>query len=128
MVIASAVSIVAFFGAFGPLLAAFSPFLALAIAFVLSPVICALTGGKYYLARTDDLQPPMQDPDGNLSTALMTCVACGTDYERPDMAACPFHEGPICSLCCTLENSCGEVCKPEGTAADLPMPTVRAEA
>jgi purine-cytosine permease-like protein len=127
MVIASAVSIVAFFGAFGPLLAAFSPFLALAIAFVLSPVICVLTRGKYYLARTDDLQPPMQDADGNLSTALMTCAACGTDYERPDMAACPFHEGPICSLCCTLENSCGEVCKPEGTAADLPMPTVRAE-
>jgi purine-cytosine permease-like protein len=125
MVIASTISILAFFGAFGSLLAAFSPFLALVIAFVLSPVICILTRGKYYLARTDELQPPLQDADGTLSTELMTCAACGSDYERPDMAACPFHKGAVCSLCCTLETACGEACKPAGTAADLPMPTVR---
>jgi purine-cytosine permease-like protein len=112
MVIASVVSIVAFFGVFGPLLAAFSPFLALAIAFVLSPVLCLATRGRYYLARPDELMPPLVDADGALSTDLLRCGACQTDYERPDMAACPYHSGgAVCSLCCSLETGCAEACK-----------------
>ncbi|MGI9000212.1 MAG: purine-cytosine permease family protein [Pseudonocardia sp.] len=125
MVIASVVSILAFFGAFGDLLAAFSPYLALVIAFVLSPVFCWLTQGRYYLARPDTLAPPLEDADGTLSTALLRCGACETEYERPDMAACPFHGGVVCSLCCSLEMQCAEMCKPAGTKADLPMPGVR---
>jgi hypothetical protein len=27
------------------------------------------------------------------------------------MAECPFHSGPICSLCCTLEKTCDDMCK-----------------
>ncbi len=124
MVIASVVSILAFFGAFGPLLAAFSPFLALAIAFVLSPVFCLATRGRYYLARTDELQPPLEDAEGNLSTVLLRCGACEVEYERPDMAGCPFHGDTVCSLCCSLETRCAEMCKPAGTKADLPMPSL----
>jgi purine-cytosine permease-like protein len=124
MVIASAVSILAFFGAFGSLLAAYSPYLALVIAFVSSPVICVATKGRYYLARPDDLQPPMEDGEGNLSTVLLVCSACGAQYERPDMAGCAFHGGTVCSLCCSLEKACHDMCKPDGGSADLPMPRV----
>lgn len=112
MVIASLFSIVAFFGAFGPLLAAFSPFLALGIAFVLSPVLCLATRGRYSLARPDELRPPLVTADGTLSTDLLRCGACQTDYERPDMAACPYHPGgAVCSLCCSLETGCTDTCK-----------------
>jgi purine-cytosine permease-like protein len=123
MTVASAVSILAFFGVFGQLLAAFSPFLALAVAFVLSPVLCLATRGRYYLARADELRPPLRDETGALSTEELTCGACGTAYERPDMAACPYHRGGlVCSLCCSLETACADACrKPEG-AVDLPMP------
>ncbi len=124
MLIASVVSIIAFFGAFGPLLSAFSPYLALVIAFVLSPVICIATKGRYYLARPDDLQPPQADAEGTLSTGLMTCSACGGEYERPDMAGCVFHSGAVCSLCCSLEKNCHDVCKVEAGATDLPMPGI----
>ncbi|WP_232663614.1 purine-cytosine permease family protein [Pseudonocardia sp. TRM90224] len=125
MVIASVVSILAFFGLFGPLLAAFSPYLALVLAFVLSPVICVLTRGRYYLARVDELQPPLEDADGLLSTALLSCGKCHEEFERPDMAGCDFHGGAVCSLCCSLETSCHDACKAGGTSADLPMPGVR---
>jgi purine-cytosine permease-like protein len=122
MVVASIVSIAAFFGLFGPLLAAFSPFLALVIAFVLSPILCWATKGRYYLARSDDLQPPLEDADGTLSTELVRCGACGAEYERPDMAGCSFHGGAVCSLCCSLERDCHDRCKTGETTTDLPMP------
>jgi hypothetical protein len=56
---------------------------------------------------------------------------CGELYEKPDTAGCPFHTGTICSLCCTLEKSCGDMCKlsrrgeaelpAEAVGASLPM-------
>jgi purine-cytosine permease-like protein len=123
MVIASVVSVAAFFGAFGALLQAFSALLALAIALVLSPLLCLATKGRYYLARVDELQPPLHEPDGSLSTVTLTCVSCGDSFERPDMAGCPINGGPICSLCCSLDTACGDACK---KPVDLPMPTVPA--
>lgn len=30
------------------------------------------------------------------------------------MAACPFHGGDICSLCCSLETRCQDLCRPDG--------------
>ena len=130
MVVASVLSISAYFGLLGEFLAAWSPILAVLVAFVLSPIICIATKGRYYLARTDELTPPLQRPDGSLETEELTCGACDTAYERPDVAQCPYHTstGIVCSLCCSLEKNCGEMCKPEGTAADLPMPAVRQSA
>ena len=52
MVIASIVSVAAFFGAFGPWGESFSAFIALFLAFTLSPIIAIMTKGKYYIART----------------------------------------------------------------------------
>ncbi|MEV7027487.1 hypothetical protein [Kitasatospora sp. NPDC093558] len=128
MLIASAVSITAYFGAFGSYGTAFSPFIALFLAMALSPLLAVLTKGKYYIARTDDQDEPLFTADGLLSAATLTCTVCAEDFERPDIAGCPFHQGAICSLCCSLEKDCHDSCK-KGTAGagpvDLAMPTVR---
>jgi len=113
MLVGSVVSIMAFYNAFGSYAQAFSPFIALALAFVLSPVIAKITGGKYYIARTDSLSEPLS-VDGQLSAVTVGCVLCSTEFERPDMAACPFHEGAICSLCCSLDKNCHDMCKTTG--------------
>ncbi|HEY1972112.1 MAG TPA: hypothetical protein VGH89_29445, partial [Pseudonocardia sp.] len=110
MLIASTISIMAFFNVFGAYAQAFSPFLALAIAFVLSPIFAWATKGRYYLGRADTMAEPLV-VDGQLSTAMLECTVCATEFERPDMASCPFHQGAICSLCCSLDKQCHDMCK-----------------
>jgi purine-cytosine permease-like protein len=123
MTVGSVISILAFYNAFGAYPAAFSPILALVIAFVLSPVIAYLTKGKYYIARVDDMAEPLV-VDGQLSTATLECVVCATSFERPDVAGCPFHQGAICSLCCSLDKDCHDRCKTETTSVPLDSPRV----
>jgi purine-cytosine permease-like protein len=113
MSVASVISILAFYNAFGEYPQAFSPFIAIGIAFVLSPVLAIVTKGKYYIARPDTLSYPMV-VDGQLSEVALECTVCQTSFERPDMAGCPFHDGPICSLCCSLEKNCHDICKTPG--------------
>ncbi|MFF7357361.1 purine-cytosine permease family protein [Streptomyces filipinensis] len=127
MLIASALSIAAYFHAFGDYGKAYSPFIALFLAMVLSPLLAVLTKGKYYIARLDDLQEPLLGADGLPSAAILTCTVCTTDFERPDVANCPFHAGAICSLCCSLEKDCHDSCKNDsGTGpVALTMPTLR---
>lgn len=124
MLIASAVSIAAFFNAFGSYLQAFSPFLALFLAFVLSPTIAWATKGRYYIARQDDIRADidrgMVDP-----TEERECLVCDERYELPDLANCPFHGGTICSLCCTLEKGCHDVCKSPAAAMSVPVAPAR---
>jgi purine-cytosine permease-like protein len=120
MVTASVVSIAAYYGAFGATLDAWSPFLALAIAMILSPVLSVLLKSKnLYIAR--EPSPPAAER----STVHVQCSVCTEEFEMPDVALCPFHAGPICSLCCTLEKSCKSVCKsglPEGDIKGLALP------
>lgn len=126
MVIASTVSILAFFGLFGRYAEAFSTFIAAGLALVLCPSIAWLTKGKYYLARPN----PVNGPDVEIAdiTATHTCAVCETAYELPDIADCPVQAGPICSLCCSLDAECGDVCRKESGAAPvlLPMPALPA--
>jgi purine-cytosine permease-like protein len=103
MLVGSLVSIIAFFGLLGPWAEAFSCFLALVIAFVLSPIVAIVTRGRYYTARLPHL------PAGHGST--LECTCCGYTYETHDMTDCPFHKGTICSLCCSLEAKCHDMCK-----------------
>jgi purine-cytosine permease-like protein len=117
MLIASVISVAAFFGAFGAFAQAFSPFLAIIIAFVLSPILAILTKGKYYIARTEassplsDTKEASSSLSGTKELVVLNCTVCKQDYESPDMAYCPFHKGEICSLCCTLEKNCHDMCK-----------------
>jgi len=49
--------------------------------------------------------------------ALRRCSICEGDYEGEDMAACPAYGGWICSLCCTLDARCDDLCKPQARLA-----------
>ncbi|MEU4152787.1 hypothetical protein [Streptomyces sp. NPDC026659] len=143
MLIASAVSIAAYFGAFGAYGKAFSPFVALVLAMVLSPLFAVVTKGRYYIARANDLgeldmgaahmdAAPMGEAhmsEAHMSDAPTTlaCSVCVTAFERPDMANCPFHHGAVCSLCCSLEKDCHDSCKKTAATGpvELAAPTVR---
>lgn len=104
-----AVSVPAFFGAFGPFAQAFSPYLALGTAFVLSPALALATRGKYYVAREGSTSAFLESDEERY--AVRTCGVCGKPFEAPDMATCTFHETEICSLCCTLDKGCDDYCK-----------------
>lgn len=106
MMIGSIVSVIAFFGLMGPAAQAFSTFIALVLAFVLSPILAVITKGKYYIAREDE-----HFRDNPEISGLTKCSICEIDYEREDMAYCPVYEGSICSLCCSLDAQCHDACK-----------------
>ncbi|WP_239590001.1 purine-cytosine permease family protein [Streptomyces aureoverticillatus] len=124
MVIASTVSILAFFGLFGRYAEAFSTFIAAGLALLLCPLIAWATRGRYYLARPN----PVNGPHVEVAdiTATHTCAVCETAYELPDIADCPVQSGPICSLCCSLDAECGDVCRtsPGNEPVLMPVPTV----
>ena len=104
MTIATIVSISAFYGLFGPTAKALSPFVALLVALVVAPLIAFATGGKYYIARK-----PKRTWQ-NLE-AIQCCI-CEHSFEPEDMSSCPAYAGPICSLCCSLDARCHDLCKP----------------
>ncbi|HEX8417540.1 MAG TPA: ATP-binding protein [Methylobacterium sp.] len=106
MALALCLGIMAHAGLFGPTPKAFGAFIALAAAFAAAPVIAWATGGRYYLARE-----PKTDWQGLDEIA---CSVCELPFEPEDMAHCPAYAGPICSLCCSLDARCGDLCKPHG--------------
>ncbi|MES1161878.1 MAG: histidine kinase dimerization/phospho-acceptor domain-containing protein, partial [Rhizobacter sp.] len=132
MALASALSITAHLGVFGPLAQAFSALIALGTAFVTAPLIAWATRGKYYIARIsdDDGAAPFapgarrsvvrwarveSDAGSYRRLGTQRCAICEREYEGPDMAHCPAYQGPICSLCCTLDARCGDLCKPQAS-------------
>jgi signal transduction histidine kinase/CheY-like chemotaxis protein len=40
-------------------------------------------------------------------------VICEREYEGDDLAHCPAYLGNICSLCCSLDARCNDLCKPD---------------
>ncbi len=111
MGVASLLSIVAYLGVFGPMAQAFSALIALITAFVASPLIAWATQGRYYIARQPTPHADDADHAGTYKR-LTRCVICERDYERDDLAHCPAYQGDICSLCCTLDARCNDLCKP----------------
>ena len=105
MLAASLLSIASFVGLFGEGVQPYASFVALGAAFVVSPLLAWITGGRYYLAR----QPA--------AGVGKKCAVCERDYEAEDMAHCPAYQGPICSLCCSLDARCHDLCKPEASLA-----------
>ncbi len=128
MALASVLSIVAYLGAVGAMAQAFSAVIAMGVAFVTAPLIAWATKGRYYIARGEGAlagaSTPCEHPAGRVCSrerahhaapTLQRCVICDRDYEGPDMAHCPAYQGPICSLCCTLDARCGDLCKPHAS-------------
>src|SRR6267154_3541178 len=104
MTIATIVSISAFYGVFGPTAKALAPFVALVVAFVTAPLIAFATGGKYYIAR--------KPKRAWQNIEAIQCCICEHHFEPEDMTSCPAYAGPICSLCCSLDARCHDLCKP----------------
>ncbi|URI07026.1 ATP-binding protein [Aquincola tertiaricarbonis] len=107
---AAALAVAAYAGLFGPVAGAFSPFIALAAAMLLSPALAWWTQGRWYIARRNaQAWAPGQ---------TVTCSVCENKFEAEDMAHCPAYEAPICSLCCTLESRCHDRCKTGARASE----------
>jgi signal transduction histidine kinase/purine-cytosine permease-like protein len=105
MAISSVLAIAAYGGLLGRTAEAYAAMLSLGTAFVAAITIGIVTRGRYYLARKDGLAT-MVEP-----AATIACTICAYRYERQDMAYCPFYDGAICSLCCSLDAHCHDVCK-----------------
>ncbi len=105
LALSSGLALLAHFGLFGETAEALSPYIALVSAFILSPAIAWATDGKYYLAR----KPRRQWK----SLSAITCSICEHPFEPEDMAWCPAYAAPICSLCCSLDSRCHDMCKPK---------------
>ncbi|MCW7541692.1 ATP-binding protein [Aquabacterium sp. A7-Y] len=103
---ASVLSVAAHLGLLGAGPQAFSALIALVTAFVTAPLIAWATRGRYYLARH-----PETPAAG--ARAAHRCTVCEGEYEGEDMARCPAYRGMICSLCCSLDARCHDLCKPE---------------
>jgi signal transduction histidine kinase/purine-cytosine permease-like protein len=110
MALASLLSVTAHLGLYGEMARAFSAVIAMTTAFVAAPLIAWATQGRYYVARRSDFSSA---ESGDAGAHTRRCVICERDYEGPDMAHCPAYQGPICSLCCTLDARCGDLCKPQ---------------
>ncbi|HEX5355377.1 MAG TPA: ATP-binding protein [Aquabacterium sp.] len=107
---AAVVAVAAHAGLMGEGAVAWSSFIALGIAMVMSPLLAWTTQGRYYLARL----PRTQWKPGQ----LVRCSVCENHFEAEDMAMCPAYDAPICSLCCTLESRCHDRCKTRSRAAE----------
>jgi signal transduction histidine kinase len=104
MLLSASFALAAHFGAFGDLMASLSTYVTL-VAFLISPLIAWGTKGKFYLARKP------RHSWKNLTN--ITCSICEHPFEPEDMAWCPAYAAPICSLCCTLDSRCHDMCKPQ---------------
>ncbi len=101
---AAGLAIAAYFGLLGAFLSSYSPLIAVAVGVILPPILAALTGGRYYLARGDDgIASPRFTPDGTPSAERFTCVSCEAEFERPDVVYSAHHDGVVCSLCRAVE-------------------------
>ncbi|PDT14942.1 hybrid sensor histidine kinase/response regulator [Rhizobium sp. J15] len=104
MTLSATLSLIAHFGAFGETAASLAPYITLAIAFIATPTLAWATRGKFYLARK-----PRQSWK---TLTSITCSVCEHPFEPEDMAWCPAYAAPICSLCCSLDSRCHDMCKP----------------
>ena len=86
MAAATLVSSLAFYGLFGELLKALSPFVALVVAFASAPAIAYVTKGRYYIARESRVDWQSQ--------SVVECCICQHPFEPEDMAQCPAYAGP----------------------------------
>lgn len=105
-VLSAGLSIATYFGALGAALQPYSPLVAVALAFMVTPLMAALTRGRYYLRRHDDgIAEPRFEADGTPAGGEYDCHACGQVFERPDVLASAVHGAIVCSLCLATDRS-----------------------
>jgi hypothetical protein len=119
--LASVLSLLAFAGLLGPAVKPFSVLIAIGVAVVTTPAMALATRGRYYLRRrSDGIDSPLFDDDGNPSGERLRCHVTGYTFERPDMLA-SAERGPhgevqyVSSLALALDDSDRYVLPPEAT-------------
>ncbi|WP_341485796.1 ATP-binding protein [Thioclava sp. GXIMD4215] len=105
MALSVLVSVLCLTGWLGPLAQAFCVPAGLVVAFIAAPLLAWATRGRFYIARGSQIAPAA---DG-----LCGCGICGNRFDPEDMAQCPAYGVAICSLCCSLEGRCRDLCKPQ---------------
>src|ERR1700755_2330555 len=65
-------------------------------------------GEKFYMARQP--KPSWQNIES------IQCCICEHHFEPEETTSCPAYAGPICSLCCSLDARCHDLCKPHARA------------
>ncbi|WP_256612722.1 ATP-binding protein [Vibrio ostreae] len=108
MLIASLVGIGAHLDLCNDVIKAFASYIAFGLPFLTVPLIALLTRSRYYLAPTPATLRP-------ISVGEHRCVVCEYSFEHEDIAFCPAYQGPICSLCCSLDVRCHDACRPQAT-------------
>lgn len=106
MLIASVAGFTAHMGWFGITLQALGSYLAFFLPFITVPILGIITKGQYYLVR------PEQE-----ATTETTCHICENSFDQEDMSYCPAYGKAICSLCCSLDVRCGDICREHATLA-----------
>lgn len=107
MFIACCVGVLLLSGLFGSTGTALAHYLTLASTFISAPLIAWLSRGKYYIAR--EASPPASHKE-------QRCSLCENHFESEDMSHCPAYGGAICSLCCSLDVRCHDLCRPQARA------------
>lgn len=120
LIVASIVGCLFAFGLAGPFWAGVSAFVAGVIAAIIHTVLALATQGRYYQARqheevriaTADIKVFDVTYDETKEEGV-ACTVCHGHFVREDTLACPFHRGPICSMCCAADAQCHAVCQTE---------------
>ncbi|MEU0842622.1 hypothetical protein ABZ370_24525 [Streptomyces sp. NPDC005962] len=133
LVFALAIALPLAFNVAGPLGKTLAPFVSGIVAFAAAPAIAALTRGRYYLPATaaSNIDPALPAVGtgsiANIASAradahtqevngTSRCTTCADSFELAEFVSCPFHQGPVCSVCCSSESRCKEMCKSEQQA------------
>ena len=103
MVLCSLLGFICYGNLFGETLKALSHFITFFSAFIFAPLIAFITRGRFYIARTPYIF--------HSKDSTVQCCICQNNYEQEDIASCPAYDGPICSLCCSLDVRCHDSCK-----------------
>lgn len=103
MFTATIIGLLCYLSFFGPVAQALAHFISLGTTFLMVPLIAFITDGKYYIAR-----PPEPSID---SVSSHVCCICENEFESEDISHCPAYQGSICSLCCSLDARCKDICK-----------------
>ncbi len=118
MLLAIVAALVALSGALGETAHALAPFVALGTSLVAAPAIAWATRGRYALARRPRRSYALK-PE-------IRCSICENAFEPEDTSYCPAYSGPICSLCCSLDARCHDLCKPQARLENQVMASLSA--
>ncbi|WP_111977763.1 hybrid sensor histidine kinase/response regulator [Algibacillus agarilyticus] len=105
MLIASFFGFTGHFGWYGETVEALASYIAFALPFITVPIIGYITQGQFYLVKKES--PTL--------AKITHCYICENAFDHEDMTYCPAYAKAICSLCCSLDVRCGDLCRPEAT-------------